>query len=92
MTSQWKYFGRSGPDGVIYELYRLPYTDKKIRLDDIHKMERIHSDGKWVNDPKDRGLYDEMLSGWFDYQDEISEEEANRLIDEWKEIGWPGRP
>jgi hypothetical protein len=31
-------------------------------------------------------------SGWFDYQDEISEEKVNQLIEEWRVKGWPGRP
>jgi len=91
MSSKWKYFGLGDADG-IYEIYRLPYVEHKIGLADVAKMERLHSNGEWINDPDDKGLFDEMLSGWFDYQDEISEERVNQLVEEWKVKGWPGRP
>ena len=96
MSSQWQYFGLSGPSesgpAEIYEIYRRPYSDEKIGIADVNKLERLRSNGEWVNDPNDRVVFDEMRSGWFDYQDEISEEKVKQLIEKWKTKGWPGRP
>lgn len=91
MSSQWQYFGLSGAKG-IYEIYRRPYSGEKIGIADVHKLERLHSNGEWINDPTDRAVFDQMLSGWFDYQDEISEEKVNQLVEAWEADGWPGRP
>jgi hypothetical protein len=96
MASRWQYYGRSGPSEngpeEIYEIYRRPYSNEKIGIATVHKLERLRSNGEWVNDPSDMALFDEMRDGWFNYKDEISEEKVNQLIEEWKVKGWPGRP
>ncbi|HKX29541.1 MAG TPA: hypothetical protein VJ302_17760 [Blastocatellia bacterium] len=96
MSSRWQYYGRSGPSPSgpeeIYEIYRRPYSDEKLEIDTVRKLERLRSNGEWVNDPNDMGLFNEMRSGWFDYEDELSEERVNQLIEEWKVKEWPGRP
>lgn len=90
-TRKWQYFGLSGAKG-IYEIYRRPYSDEKISIADVNKLERLRKNGEWINDPDDRAVFDEMRSGWFDFNDEISEEQMKQLVEEWKKTRWPGRP
>jgi hypothetical protein len=90
---KWQYFGRSGCTSEIFEIYKRSYSDKKIGLLDIvNNLARIRKNGEWVHDPNDFSLFDEMREGWFDFQDEISEELALSLITKWQASGaWPGR-
>jgi hypothetical protein len=87
----WKYYGRTS--GVkVYEIYRAPENGKKIADQDARVVERLHANGSWSSDPEDKGIWNEMLSGWFDDADEMPEQEMNRYLAIWRKEGWPGRP
>jgi hypothetical protein len=87
--NKWMYFSRGGYD--VFEIFRLPFQTEKITMSDLIRMERAKQDGTWSSDEKDQALFDEMKSGWFDYQDEISEEKAFEYLAKWRATNWPGR-
>jgi hypothetical protein len=87
----WKYYGRTS--GVkVYEIYRAPDNGKEISEQAPHLVERLHANGLWSSDPNDNGIWNEMLSGWFDDGDAMSESEMKRYLEAWQRDGWPGRP
>jgi hypothetical protein len=88
----WRYFGRRSGLAEVFEIYRSDVTGRRIGLQDVLNMERLREDGSWQRDTTDRALYNEMLSGWFDDDDELGEDEVNRLLQQWKSRSWPGRP
>jgi PKHD-type hydroxylase C-terminal domain len=88
-----RYFGSISPArGIVVEIYRCPKNNKSL-FDLDQQVERIRANGKWEPDEAGlRGIYNEMLQGWFDEKtDEISEEEAEAMIELWHKEGWPGR-
>lgn len=91
MQSKWQYFPFK-PMVEAVAIYRRPYNDEKLSGNDTLAMERLCSDGSWVRDPEDKRMFDQMRSGWLDYQDEISEEEVARLFAKWQREGWPDVP
>ncbi len=86
----WRYFGRRGVSD-IFEVYRLAAGGKGLTLDDTLAMERLRRDGSWRHDSNDRALEREMMSGWFDDEDEITAEQARALFEQWSQAGWLGR-
>jgi hypothetical protein len=88
----WRYFGRTAGLSKVFEIYRTDTTNRPIGFQDALRMERLRPDGSWRTDPSDRALYNEMLSGWFDDNDELSDDQVNQLREEWRVQGWPGRP
>ena len=87
----WKYYGRTS--GVkVYEIYRAPDNGKRIGQQDPQQVARLCSDGAWRSDPNDKGIWNEMLSGWFDDGDEMSEDKMKEFVERWQRDGWPGRP
>ena len=89
----WRYFGRSGGSGMVFEIFRIPSElyKNKIEMRQLHAMERLLPDGDWIKDPHDKTMLNEYLSGWFDEGDEISLEKVEELLSKWSTGNWPGR-
>lgn len=87
----WRYFGRTGGGGTVYDVYRLPSEryDGKLDFPHFRIMERLLSDGGWIGGQNDR-VEKDWVDGWLDEDDEISFDAVQALIEKWKAEGWPG--
>lgn len=64
----------------VKELFRCPFNDKDIS-ENIRDMEVFGNDGKWShNTMRIRRLLNEIITGWVDESNQISENEAMRII------------
>jgi len=90
---EWRYFGRTAGLDRILEIYRCPSNGKSLFEQDERAIQRIRRSGSWEFDPiGERAIANEEATGWFDEEtNEISEDEANELIEKWRQNSWPGR-
>jgi hypothetical protein len=90
--NKWKYFGRSGATGNVFEIYRIPANDKPFHAQSPEEVTRLKPNGDWAYDPNDNAILAELLKGDFnEVDDELTTEEVNRLYHLWITTQWPGR-
>ena len=90
---RWRYFGRTSGSGVIHELYRCPANGMAFLDQPAGAIQRLRKNGTWASDPiGEQAVANERVTGWFNEEtDELKEQEALQLIDNWKRESWPGR-
>ena len=88
---KWRYFGRTGGFGKPFAIYRIPANGKRFAEQSGSAVERLHRDGTWAYDPKARdGIWRELfLGGFSEALDELSDDEVERLFQEWSTGKWP---
>jgi hypothetical protein len=84
----YRYFRRDGGTGTILNLYRIPAElyDGVLDFKHFRVMEVLLPSGKWVSGNCNR-LEADWMHGWFNKNDEITEEEAQNVILKWKDEG-----
>src|SRR5678815_5169712 len=93
MGMGWRYFGRTGGTGEVYELYRCPANGVALFDQPGGAIHRLRKNGSWTSDPiGERAIANEEATGYFDEKsDELTEEQALHLFEEWRKHKWPGR-
>ena len=88
---KWRYFGRTAGGLKPFEIYRIPANGKRVSEQSEFDVERLHRDGTWAYNPKARdGILREIWTGDFSEElDEITEDEVERLFQEWSTGKWP---
>jgi hypothetical protein len=78
----WRYFGRRDGLNVVRDVYRLPAeacSGTDFTFDNFRIMEKRMPDGHWVGGQQNSPAEKSWMDGWFNLEDEISEEEMERL-------------
>jgi len=90
--SDYKYYAFDYSTGVTREIFR-SVTGAPAEFG-LHGLWRAKKDGSWSGDALELApLLNSWMTGDFDLDDdEITEEQANACLDQWRASGsWPGR-
>lgn len=90
--SEYKYYAVSYPTGSVREIYKSVSTSPSDF--GLHGLWRAKKDGTWSDSHTDvEPLLNDFMRGDFDLvDDEITEDQANAYLSQWRSSGsWPGR-
>jgi hypothetical protein len=77
----WRYFGRTGGGGSVFEIYRIPANSKLFAEQTPSDVERLRRDGTWQYEPTAvDGIWREVfLGGFSEKDDELSQADVEGL-------------